>query len=195
MSLKALLQVVREYSNNHNPNRYTTLWCGGSQFGYVRKEVAQRVLRSSVFITSENTGVLELSPKLTTFDARNEALAGLAAELREEGVVKNWRGELLPAFAEGCYGNEAHFHIERAACFTFGLAQFATDLCCYSRNEQGELFAWVGVRADDKATFPSLLDVTVGGGLPAGVHPRENLTKARQNQIVISDCTSYRCRY
>ena len=41
---------------------------------------------------------------------------------------KNWRDELLqPCCYWRLHETEALFEVERAACFTFGIAQFATD--------------------------------------------------------------------
>ncbi|HEY4065562.1 MAG TPA: NUDIX domain-containing protein [Burkholderiaceae bacterium] len=90
----------------------------------------------------------------------NDALAALAAWLRDQGLASVWRNELLRvADAAGSVGGA----IERAAVRPLGIATHAVHLV--GRAEQGGV--WVQQRAFDKATDPGCWDTLMGGLISA----------------------------
>ncbi len=90
----------------------------------------------------------------------DEALAELAAWLRDQGLASRWRDERLPVIdAEG----RVHGAIERAAMRPLGLITQAVHLV--GRHPDGRV--WVQQRAHDKATAPGMWDTLVGGLMAA----------------------------
>ncbi|KAK4684395.1 hypothetical protein P7C73_g5786, partial [Tremellales sp. Uapishka_1] len=68
------------------------------------------------------------------------------------------------------------FDCERSACAVFGFATYGVHLTAYE-GEGADMKIWIPRRSATKPTWPSLLDNTVGGGIPSGMKPFDSLIK------------------
>ena len=110
-----------------------------------------------------------------TYASRSDALAALAAELRELGHITGWRNEKFSYWpdseilvngvcVEPTDALRAAFEMERAAYRFFGLRSHAVHVNGFT--EAGEM--WCGRRSMAKPTDPGMLDNIAAGGLPVG---------------------------
>mgnify|MGYP000078295518 CR=1 FL=1 len=110
-----------------------------------------------------------------THASRSDALAVLAAELRELGHITGWRNEKFSYWpdseilvngvcVEPTDALRAAFEMERAAYRFFGLRSHAVHVNGFT--EAGEM--WCGRRSMAKPTDPGMLDNIAAGGLPVG---------------------------
>ena len=93
---------------------------------------------------------------------RSALLADCALRLRDAGLLRGWRDELLDV--RPTPEDPPVAAIERAACRTFGITTAAVHLNAFS--PAGELI--VARRAGHKQIDPGLWDNLVGGMVPAG---------------------------
>jgi isopentenyldiphosphate isomerase len=124
----------------------------------------QRVPHGLVWDASDHTHV-----------SCSDALAALAAELRELGHITGWRNEKFSYWpdaeilvngvcVEPSDALTAAFEMERAAYRFFGLRSHAVHVNGFT--EAGEM--WCGRRSMTKPTDPGMLDNIAAGGLPVG---------------------------
>ena len=113
--------------------------------------------------------------------ARSAAVAAVLDELRADGSVPmlaGWRDE---AFAiRPSFYSPARVVVERAAGPLFGVPAygcFANGYVCDGGDGTRPTHLWLGRRADDKPTWPGLLDCLAAGGLAAGESPTKGMAK------------------
>jgi ADP-ribose pyrophosphatase YjhB (NUDIX family) len=107
---------------------------------------------------------------------RSALLADCAARLRDGGLLRGWRDELLdlrPAPDEAPIGV-----VERAACRTLGVTTLAVHLNAFTIG--GELV--VARRAEHKQIDPGLWDNLVGGMVPAGESEEQALSREAREE-------------
>ncbi len=136
---------------------------GSAEVGSIEPAMGQRMAADGVPLRHE-AGAWQVTSR------DDEALAELAAWLRDRGLASRWRGELLPVIdAEG----REHGAIERAAMRPLGLITQAVHLV--GRHPDGRF--WVQQRALDKATDPGMWDTLVGGLVAAEESVAETLER------------------
>lgn len=96
------------------------------------------------------------------FHGRSALLAAAAVALRDVGLLRGWRDELLDVRPHPDHDPVAV--IERAACRTLGITTVAVHLNAFAPD--GRLY--VAQRAAHKQIDPGRLDNLVGGMVPAG---------------------------
>ncbi|TWO72345.1 NUDIX domain-containing protein [Caenimonas sedimenti] len=91
----------------------------------------------------------------------SSALAAIAVVLRDAGLVRAWRDELL-----GVHDASGHAvgRIERGAVRLLGISTHAVHLAAWAPDGR----FWLQQRAFDKPNDPGLWDTLVGGMVPAG---------------------------
>ena len=107
---------------------------------------------------------------------RSALLADCALRLRDAGLLRGWRDELLdvrPTPDEAPIGV-----VERAACRTLGITTTAVHLNAFTPG--GELV--VARRAEHKQIDPGLWDNLVGGMVPAGESEEQALSREAQEE-------------
>ncbi|KAG9410453.1 hypothetical protein AC1031_018493 [Aphanomyces cochlioides] len=92
--------------------------------------------------------------------------------------AEKWRDEAYGARRLDSM-TEPWFRVDRSASTFFGISQFGCHLNGFVRHSAHphDLSIWLAVRDPSKAIDPGKLDSLVGGGLPWGVSPRENMLK------------------
>ena len=80
---------------------------------------------------SSSKSILSLHPRLLPLDlhARTAALATVTADLRDNGVIRGWRNELLPVVES--FSSEPVLLIERAAYPFFGIKGYVLLLSVF----------------------------------------------------------------
>lgn len=123
------------------------------------------------------------------FDQRTRRVHDSMVEARDSGtfkLLKGWTGELYAVFDSQ---KQLVVSIERTAAPLFGIVTYGVQLLAYQATlETGSgLAIWIARRAKTKRTYPSLLDSTVGGGLPTGETPLDCLIRESAEEASFSE--------
>ncbi|EIW67813.1 hypothetical protein TREMEDRAFT_44834 [Tremella mesenterica DSM 1558] len=117
-------------------------------------------------------------------EEKGRVMQSLAERWRDEGKfmsrLEGWRNEKYMIYADprssafktipiGTMSNGA-FSLERAACALFGFMTNGVHMTAYE-GEGSSMKIWVPRRSPTKPTWPSKLDNSVAGGIPAGMDP------------------------
>jgi 8-oxo-dGTP pyrophosphatase MutT (NUDIX family) len=143
------------------PEDWLPVVVGGHEVGVVHPDVAS-------FLGNEALHFVLLDYRLVLEDegqdsaGRSALLARAARALRDAGLLRGWRDELLDVRPHPDHLPIAT--IERAACRTLGITTTAVHLNAFTPG--GELV--VARRADHKQIDAGLWDNLVGGMVPAG---------------------------
>ena len=98
---------------------------------------------------------------------RTAAMAIVTESLKDEGIIKGWRGEMVPVISS--FSSPLALTIERAAYPYFGLKGYGVHINGYVRGISGNIEKmWVAVRSKTKSTWPGMLDHVVAGGIVQG---------------------------
>ncbi len=122
-----------------------------------------------------------VSEELTDFTSRTTAVAAVLDDLRSQGLIPGWRGELYPVGLN--FEDDSLFNMERAAATLFGIRTYGVNLHGFVKIEAGRIIngsglsLWIARRATTKETNPGKLDIVVGGGQPVGISLFDNLMK------------------
>lgn len=147
-----------------------------------------------VFEKDVSSSSLRLAPSLEAADAstRTEAVAGVTAKLRDQGVIRGWRDELVPV-ASG-FGDEPKFLVERAAYPLLGTSGYGVHVNGFVQSPDGTKKLWVGRRAKTKQTWPGMLDHVVAGHVSHGLTPTETVVKEAGEEAGIAADLAERAR-
>ncbi len=110
------------------------------------------------------------------FEARSRALATAAARLRDAGLLRGWRNELLEVRPSPEAAPLAV--IERVACRALGITTYAVHV--NGVLPDGSLV--ICQRASDKSVDPGLWDNLAGGMIAAGESEREALEREAREE-------------
>jgi 8-oxo-dGTP pyrophosphatase MutT (NUDIX family) len=153
-------------------SRFLRFFIGGEPLGWLRPALGARLARWPDLFDSR-AGEVHLARRLSTSDARSEALARVVRELADEGLVSGWRNESY-AISTAPPGPTL-FCIERAAVRPFGLPSLAVHVNGIAAGDRKTL--WIARRSRTLSTDPGMLDNLVGGGVGAGFNVQEVLLK------------------
>ncbi|SCU91692.1 LAME_0E13476g1_1 [Lachancea meyersii CBS 8951] len=155
--------------------------------GFVLRVVAEKMKETAsaefdlVFeICDENRSIKFRSED---FKIRNDALHVLATKLRSQVAfecLSGWRDEFYAVY---CKDRKPYVLVERALSGLLGIVTYGVHVNGFVRNPTtGEIKIWVPRRSATKATWPSLLDNTIAGGLgyPYGIY--ETVVKESQEE-------------
>jgi hypothetical protein len=111
----------------------------------------------------------------------------VTAVLKDEGVIRGWRNELVEAVS--AFNEPPAFLIERAAYPFFGVRGYGIHVNGFVKNpvDQKAMNMWVAKRSKTKSLWPSMLDHIVAGGLPTGVTLTENVIKECDEEASIPE--------
>lgn len=143
---------------------------GQQTIGVARPDIAQLLAQGHPACCLEN-GVLVIAADGPGTAALNARLADVANLLRDAGVLRTWRNELLDVRPRG--GGESFAVIERSACRALGIGTHAVHMNAFTAD--GRLV--VARRADNKAVDPGMWDNLVGGMVAAGESELEALAR------------------
>lgn len=138
---------------------------GRFKLGYILPIVAVQFKSTKVADVDDTRREIKLVSTLSTVEARDEALNGLAQEWREKELfegLKGWRNERYTIYGPG---HKPYMHIERSFCPMLGVVMYGCHINGYVQNALGEIKLWVPRRSATKPTYPGMLDNTVAGGM------------------------------
>jgi isopentenyldiphosphate isomerase len=168
----SFLDRVRE-CNEYDLGRFQPLRVAGHRLGWVRQDIADRVIRYPDVFKGGQRGIT-LNPALRSFETRSAAVAPVLEALRDRGMIPAWRDELYPVATT--FGAPPLLQMERAAFPCLGLRAYGVHINGFVR--EGEYVKmWIARRALDRPTYPGMLDNMVAGGLPIGISLRDNVVK------------------
>jgi 8-oxo-dGTP pyrophosphatase MutT (NUDIX family) len=153
-------------------SRFVRFFVASEPVGWLRPALGARLARWPDLFESSASEV-HLARRLSTSEARSEALARVVRALADEELVGGWRNENY-AISTAPAGPTL-FCIERAAVRPFGLPSLAVHVNGIAASDRKML--WIARRSRDKGTDPGMLDNLVGGGVGAGLSPQETLVK------------------
>jgi len=157
------------------PRDWLPVVMAGAEVGIASPEVARYLVSGTPHFALADCGLLLLDDGLDA-SGRSALLHDCALRLRDAGLLRGWRDELLdvrPTPDDAPIGV-----IERAACRTFGIATLAVHLNAFT--PAGELI--VARRALHKQIDPGLWDNLVGGMVPAGETEEQALSREAQEE-------------
>ncbi|KAJ3031699.1 UNVERIFIED_CONTAM: hypothetical protein HDU68_001216 [Siphonaria sp. JEL0065] len=153
--------------------------------GFVRAEVVRLITDTSgselVLLVSDSAIVI--NPSLSSEPERTAALEALLIKWRDNDAIallkpKKWRSERYSVWDKE--GNVA-LQVERSATGLFAIRVYGCHVNGYVTIPNGDnddiIKMWVARRSYTKPTYPGMLDNMVGGGLPHGMSPTQNVIK------------------
>ncbi len=168
----SLVDRVRECAR-FDPQRYRPFRVEGVTVGQVSSQVAEW-LRPFKDVFAVSGHAVGLDARLTDFNQRTDAVAGVLDTLSQEDKIPGWRDEVY-SVGTG-FSDPPLFTMERAAVPLFGVKGYGIHINGYVLDGD-RVEMWIGRRSSTKPTGPGLLDQVVAGGQPAGMPLEENLTK------------------
>jgi 8-oxo-dGTP pyrophosphatase MutT (NUDIX family) len=153
-------------------SRYRRFVVDDQTVGWVAGDLAARLRdHGEVFMVGDDA--VRLSPKLSGYAERTDAVDGVLRSLGAQGWFRGWRDEAYPV---GPSFATRLFEMERAAVPSFGVRAYGIHVNGFV-GQGADLRLWVGRRSRHKPTYPGQLDHLVAGGQPAGLSLEENLLK------------------
>ena len=177
----SLLDRIFECHNGESTDGFAPFRIDGAQIGWINATFAT-ALKPYTDIFEFGLGGITLSPALDSYDSRTKAVGAMLEILRNDGLIPGWRDEAYPVGA-GFYSN-ALLEMERAAIPYFGIPAYGVHVNGYV-IDNNELKMWIARRADDKPTYPGLLDNMVAGGQPVGIGLLENVIKEASEEASV----------
>jgi 8-oxo-dGTP pyrophosphatase MutT (NUDIX family) len=159
--LWAIAELLQARAAPGRPAELRAFFVGGQAVGWVAPPVAAFLAGDAAAFRLDGDG-LRLRDDGLDAAARSSLLRDAALRLRDAGLVRGWRDELLAVRPPGVATVLAS--IERAACRAFGITTEAVHLNAYA--DDGCLV--VARRAAHKPIDPDRWDNLVGGMVPAG---------------------------
>ena len=138
---------------------YLPLWIGGALLGRVRRDLR------SVLMGFAGIGEADIGLRLLDAGAgratRSRMLQSVARQLRQAGLIADWRNELCAVLDER--GRELA-RLERGAFRTLGLQNRAVHV----NGHRADGRMWIARRSALKRADPGMLDNLAAGGVCAG---------------------------
>ena len=173
--LLARIEENNSFGGKHLTKDFVPFSVEGKIYGYVSPDFAKVCANYPDAFAYENDALM-LSSGLDTPEKRSDTVQAINRGLRDDGVIKGWREEMLPVVES--FSSDPIFLIERAAYSYFGMKGYGVHVNGYVRDDKGEVAQlWVAKRAKDKSTWPGMLDHVVAGGQPYGISPTDNVIK------------------
>lgn len=161
------------HCNRYDLSDFVPFHVGEARVGYIRRAFSMELIRfGTLFHVFED--LVHLDPRLTTAEARTDAVGEALAKLSEEGLLPGSDGEMYSVMAK--FNGESLFEIDRPYCTSFGIINRGFHLNgLVGRGAEAKM--WIARRSMTKKRHPGLLDNMVAGGHPSGLSPQENLEK------------------
>lgn len=153
------------------PEDELRLHLDGHPLGWVRPGVAQALKAAAGECALQDDQGLHLHLG-GTLKTRSQRIQELTIQLRDSGLIDNWRDETMALDLDG----KPWLEMERAAFRTLGLRTPSVHMNGWVATPDGAAL-WVARRSPHKFVDPGRLDNLVGGGLSAGESLAEGLAR------------------
>ncbi len=169
----SLLDRIKACNNVTDVTSYLPFFVSDARVGWIHHEFSHALLPFDDCFTVEADSV-RLADHLGDYQSRTAAVHQVICSLNKAGWFSGWREEPY-AVGKGFY-EKPFFEMERAAVPRFGVAAYGVHVNGFVKDDD-ELLMWIARRADDKPTYPGMLDNMVAGGQPVGLGLLENVIK------------------
>jgi len=177
----SLLDRIKVCNNGMDVAAYAPFIVEGQRLGWVHSDFASALKPfDDVFLVSDNA--VTLRDGFNDYRSRSDAVLPVLRSLDADGWFSGWRDEAYPV-GTGFY-EQAFLEMERTAVPRFGVAAFGVHINGFVRDGN-ELLMWIGRRADDKPTYPGMLDNMVAGGQPVGLGLLQNVIKESAEEAAV----------
>ena len=169
----SLLDRIKVCNNGTDDSAYAPFVVEGQRLGWVHCDFAPALKPfDDVFLVADNS--VTLLDDLNDYQSRSDAVDPVLRALDADDWFSGWRDEAYP-IGTGFY-EQAFLEMERTAVPRFGVPAFGIHVNGFVRDGD-ELLMWIARRADDKPTYPGMLDNMVAGWQPVGLGLLENVIK------------------
>ncbi len=168
----SFLDRIRE-CNDHDLSGFVPFEAAGTRVGWLRRGFAEH-LRPFEDVFRLDDRRVALADGLGDYHGRTRAVDAVLRRLAGDGHIPGWRDEPYPVGTG--FNDPPLFQMERAAVPRFGVRAYGVHVNGYVRDGDG-LHMWIARRADDKPTYPGMLDNAIAGGQPVGMGLLENVIK------------------
>ncbi|KAF2359255.1 protein of unknown function DUF4743 [Trinorchestia longiramus] len=150
------------------------LMVGRIQIGILRSDVVDVLQRyPHVFICTPCS--VSINPQLDTPESRTTAVDEVLRHVRltgETAALRSWRDEKFAVW--GPNFSQPLLAVERSAMALLGIRAFGVHLTGYARTPEGSIAGvWLQKRADNKPTYPGMMDTMVAGGMGDSLTPSQ----------------------
>jgi len=177
----SLLDRIKVCNNGTDDSAYAPFVVEGQRLGWVHCDFAPALKPfDDVFLVADNS--VTLLDDLNDYQSRSDAVDPVLRALDADDWFSGWRDEAYPV-GTGFY-EQAFLEMERTAVPRFGVAAFGVHINGFVRDGN-ELLMWIGRRADDKPTYPGMLDNMVAGGQPVRLGLLQNVIKESAEEAAV----------
>ncbi|MBK19420.1 MAG: DUF4743 domain-containing protein [Rhodospirillaceae bacterium] len=179
----SLLDRINDCNNGTDVSAYRPFEVNQTRVGWIHRRFSAALEPfEDVFNIHEKT--ISLSDKLKDYQSRSAGLDVVLRSLDEEGWFPGWRDEAYPV-GTGFY-DQPILEMERTAVPRFGVSAYGVHINGFVRDGD-KLLMWIARRADDKPTYPGMLDNFVAGGQPVGLGLMENVLKESAEEAAVPE--------
>ena len=171
-----------EFCNQHNLDHFLPFLVEGVTVGHLHHNLAVQLSKHPQIFIEKQKGVTFVD-SLTNFDNRSLAIRHIVDILAQDRVIPPVRGELYPVAVN--FFDDPYFQLDRSAVAAFGIRSFGVHVNGFVRNPDGTLNMWIARRAQDRMSYPGMLDNMVAGGQPIGLGLKENVIKECAEEAAI----------
>lgn len=170
-----------QYCNRKNISNFVPFFSGKTLIGHFKSSFLQELNRfPDVFLITRHS--VDLRSSFDDVKSRTLIIDEVIATLAAEGVIDQPQGEKYPVKCQRT--RQLIMFIDRAAALYFGVPIIGQHVNGYFRRG-GDVFLWIARRSSDRRNYPERLDNLVGGGLPYGSSPEDNLVKECEEEASI----------
>lgn len=159
--------------NSWHVENFKPFYIANHPVGYVKDYLCQALAEWPQYFSITSNRV-DLKIETYDFQRVSEVLDSVVHSLVDQGVIKNYLGELYPV--TGINREQRIALLDRGAAGYFGIRTYGQHLNGYVRTETG-IKLWIARRSADRINAPNKLDNMVAGGLPYNLSFSENLLK------------------
>ena len=178
-TMEGFLQRVRENNDlgGMSLSALVPFVVDGKTVGFTQPDFAREcaTIGRDVFVYGGASLTLHESLHAADIMQRTSAVGAVTLAMRDQGIIKGWRDELLPVVES--FSSQPVLLMERAAYPFFGMKGYGVHVNGFCRTTENELRLWVATRSPTKSTWPGMLDHLVAGGQPHGISPTDNVVK------------------
>jgi hypothetical protein len=169
--------------NTYDLSHFVPFQIDQQTLGWIKPSFAETLKKSpSIFDVQEHA--ITFSAELDSADTRSAAIAEVAADWAEAGLVQKLMHEIYPV--RKFWPAPDQFRLDRVLVPLFGIRAYGVHLNGYLKHND-KIMLWIGKRSDDREIEPGKLDNIVAGGQPAGLSIMGNLMKESAEEASIPE--------
>lgn len=152
--------------------------------GYVYKTFVEQMPWPDYWTVDREKRLVKMNTG-TDFDSRTRLMhetVRVGIESPDVALFTGWDDEMFAIYAAD---GEHIMNMDGMGLDGFGVVNFAVHMIGFVRGKDGSTKYWVPRRAKTKATYPNMLDNTVGGSLSAGEKPIDCMVRECEEELCL----------